>query len=173
MDKDMARRLDAIIGLLEEQNQVLKALVKGKRKKSPPVPTKTAWTAYEWAFRRVYGTFPERSGSLNAVMAAIVRELGSNAPHVIYYYLSDNDYYIRQNMHSLKILKAKLELYMQRWKQCREETGADVPQGSVFNLDHAIRETDNWREINDLEQELELKDLPRRLEGVSGVKFGA
>lgn len=170
-------RLNVLIELQGEQNELLKALVKPKRaKKRAPVPTKNAWTAYKWAFRRRYNVFPQQSAKSNALMSQIVKELGTDAPNVLYFYLSDESHFVCQRMHSLGVLKSQLEEYTNKWRKCREETGKDVMGGSIFNLDYAIRACDTWHLLDEAMREGsehagETHVLPE-ISGPGGVKFG-
>lgn len=73
-----------------------------KRKESPP--TNPVWESYSTAMLERHGEAPRRDRQVNALLSALVRNLGDEAPPVAAFYVSHSDPFYVRARHPLTLL---------------------------------------------------------------------
>lgn len=91
------------------------ALVAGGEKSASTLTGET-WNAYAAAYERRYGTAPVRNATVNAQMASFVKRLGAaEAPAVAAFYVSHNNRFYVQSMHSTGAMVKDAEKLRTEW----------------------------------------------------------
>lgn len=90
-----------------------------------PAPTTTIWVAYAAAYQQRYRADPVRNAKVNGQLASLLGRLGAEeAPQVAAFYVSHNNRYYVQKMHSVDGLLADAEKLRTEWATGRRVTAA-------------------------------------------------
>lgn len=73
------------------------------------------WSAYSEGYRSRYGTDPVRNATVNGQIAQLVKRLGSEAPLVVEFYLSQNRAFYLQSCHPIGLCLKDAEALRTQW----------------------------------------------------------
>lgn len=112
-------------------------------KKSESNLTGEAWIAYSNAYERRYKTKPVRNATVNAQVASFVKRLGSvEAPEVAAFYVTHNNRYYVQSMHSTGAMLKDAEKLRTEWA-----TSTRVTETKAREADRLQTSGDMWSEL--------------------------
>jgi hypothetical protein len=118
------------------------ALVAGAEKKASTLTGET-WNAYESAYERRYGTKPVRNATVNAQVANFVKRLGgTEAPAVAAFYVSHNNRFYVQTMHSAGAMAKDAEKLRTEWA-----TSTRVTETKAREADRLQTSGDMWSRL--------------------------
>jgi hypothetical protein len=99
----------------------------------PPAKTAEVWSAYAKAYRQRYGADPVRNATVNSQASQLLARLGAEeAPLVVEFYVSHNNRWYVQNMHSLGICLKDAEKLRTEWA-----TGRSITQEQAKTVEKA------------------------------------
>lgn len=117
MDKELAAKLDTIIGLLEE------LAAKKKQSRPPEIPKEhkdRAWNTYSMWFLRRYKVQPPDDATTKRQMSQFIRKVGPiDAPAIIEHYLRSNHYFYKNNTHSIGVMLKDAGKLQVEWKRSK------------------------------------------------------
>ena len=87
-----------------------------------------AWSAFDDAYQRRYGTTMTRNATTNSQMASLVRRLGQEAPGVAAFFVGINDAFLVRTQHGLGALLQNAEGYRTQWATGRTMTATRATQ---------------------------------------------
>lgn len=117
----------------EEKKEERKNKSCGQVKTVPAIPkSSAAWTAYEEAYRTVYGVDPVRNQQANALMCRLVDKLGAEeAPAVAAFYLSHRNPFYVAKRHPPNLLVQDAEGLRTQWITGCKATRSEIKQAEL------------------------------------------
>lgn len=112
-------------------------------KKPESTLTGETWNAYATAYQRRYGTAPVRNATVNAQMAGFVKRLGvDEAPAVAAFYVTHNNRFYVQSMHSAGAMVKDAEKLRTEWA-----TSTRVTETKAREADRLQTSGDMWSRL--------------------------
>jgi hypothetical protein len=115
------------------------------RQNKEPAPTSATWHSYSDAYELRYRAPPVRNAKVNGQLAQLIARLGAEeAPAVAAFYVSHNNRYYINKMHSVDLLLADAEKLRTEWA-----TGRRVTATAAQEADRLQETGDMWSRIMD------------------------